>query len=357
MIQGIPEIDYLTWAKARVGRLPWDLRRSGIADRSLWDLLQEFPVQASHFDRPELFLLEALAARLGATPDQLLLGGGTSGANFHALQALLGIDGGVLCESPSYQPLWSLPELLGRELLFYPRRPERGWEVDPLEVEACLGLQTRVVLLSRPHNPTGVDIPETTLIALGEMAEAHDIYVMVDEVYLDFLPAAVPAFKLHPRLVSTSSFTKVYGLGPLRMGWMVGAPELIRVAALVRDHVEVHPQAPTMALTRAIWPALDRFLKQALDTAQQGRAVVDRIVQGIEGLRFSNPPGGLIGFLSWGGDDQKVSDLLEVRGVGVTPGSFFRAPGGVRVAWGRGEEITSRGLIALREVIQAERAT
>jgi hypothetical protein len=347
-------VAYLEWAKAEVGRLSVDLRLSGAPTRDLFALSREHPLHSTFFEDAEAGLRERLAERHHASPEQFLLAPGTSGANFHALAAFAGEGGEILCESPSYEPLWAIPRLLGRRLRFFEREARLGWLPDPLAVEALLSHDTVAVVLSRPHNPTGVDIPVETLVAFGEMAEAHDLWVLVDEVYLEFLPQAVPAFKLHPRLVSTASLTKVHGLGPLRFGWVAGEPSLMKDIARARDHVEVHPQAPTLALALALWPRLDAFAAEARALAEAGRVVVDELLAARPDLDFSSPPGGLIGTVGWGGDDVALTRRLEADSVGVTPGVFFRAPGGVRIAWGRGPAVVREGLEALLNAIHED---
>ncbi len=328
---------YLAWAKAHVGRLPLCLRSSGMAPRPLAPLMASALKGDGPAGRGAAWhhesIAQQIAARWGCPPDHVQPTMGTSGANFLVLATLLGQDGELLCETPCYDPLWRIAQLLGRPVHFFERRAEHEWGVDPFALEAQLSHQTRVVALSRPHNPSGADIPESVLLQLGELAEAHDLHVLVDEVYLDFLEDARPAAQLHPRLVSTASLTKVYGLGSLRLGWVMAEAALILRLERSRDCVEVLLPEPAVQLALCAWPQLPRWRAQARAIAAAGRAIADAELAGLEGLRSAPSSACPLDFLFWGGDEQALCQELEAQGVGVTPGSFFRAPGGVRVSW------------------------
>ncbi|MBN1335310.1 MAG: pyridoxal phosphate-dependent aminotransferase [Deltaproteobacteria bacterium] len=336
-------VPYLTWVKTLMPPVAHDLRPSGVPGRAL-------PVSGSSVPDPTLSrrLAAAVADRHSTTADHVFLGLGTSGANVHALAALLQKGGELLCESPTYDPLWRTAAFLGAPVRFFERPPSARWAVDPLAVEARLSHTTRVVAITRLHNPTAAGTPEAVLEVLGEMAEAHDIYVLVDEVYLDFEPEAVPAFRVHPRLLTTGSLTKVYGLGWLRLGWILGDPELIRNAEQARDHSEVVLPDPPMALALANWDLLDGLCEEARARARQGARLAQQALGDLPGIDFRPDLGAPFGFLHFGGDDLALAERCAAEGAGVTPGSFFGAPGHLRIAWLGDPEATRTALSVLR---------
>jgi len=347
---------YLSWARAHACRLPLCLRGSGMPTRALPSPLPPLPHPTGFDDLwHERQLAQAIAARQGVEPEQVFVALGTSGANAAVLAELLPSPGGepgeLVCEQPAYDPLWRTGAALGSPVHRFERRAEDGWRVDPIALEAELSHQTRAVILARPHNPTGVDIPEPVLRTIGEMAEAHDIHVIVDEVYLDFVPGARPAQRIHPRLVSTGSLTKVYGLSELRAGWVLAQPELVAALNARRMHAEALLPTLPQALTLALWDRLDGWRDEARATAARGAAIIADAVRDLDRVQLAPHAGTPFGFLHIDGDASALCAALEARGVGATPGGLFGAPNGLRVGWTRPEIELTEAAGILRETV------
>jgi aspartate/methionine/tyrosine aminotransferase len=351
------DLPYLTWARAHVGRQRICLRGSGMPGRALPSPLPTLPqAPAGQDDRwHERQLGAAIATRYGADPAQVFVALGTSGANAAVLSVLAQPRGGepaeLLCERPAYDPLWRTGLALGAQVHFFQRRAEDGWRIDPLALEAQLSHQTRAVILTRPHNPTGVDTPEADLHALGEMAEAHDLRIVVDEVYLDFLPGARPAFSIHPRLISTSSLTKVYGQSELRLGWAIADPALVDAMVQRRLHGESLLPVLPHAVALALWDQLDGWRDEARAQARHGAAIFHEALSDIPTVRLAPHAHTPFGFVQAGGDDQALTTALEAQGLGVTPGSLFHGPGGLRIGWTHQPKLLHEGAAILRQIL------
>src|SRR5207344_2960527 len=111
--------------------------------------------------------------------------GGCSGANFLTCAALVDAGDHVLLEHPVYDPLVAAAKMVGAEVSFFERRFEEGYALDVGRIAAALKPRTRLVILSSPHNPSGVLAEESALRELGRIARKAGALVLVDEVYLD----------------------------------------------------------------------------------------------------------------------------------------------------------------------------
>ncbi len=355
----LQRLPYLNWARANQGRQRLCIRGSGMPNRPWAELLHALELPLAPPGQDDLWherqIAAAIAERQGTTPDRIFVTLGTSGANSAVLSYLLAEGGGMVCERPAYDPLWRAGKALGADVRFFARRPVDGWRVDPLALEAELEHDTRVIILARPHNPSGNAIPETELRAIGEMAEAHDVHVVVDEVYLDFLPGARPAHLLHPRLIGTASLTKVYGLGELRIGWVSAPPDIVASLIQRRLHAEALLPTPPLAMAMALWDRLDGWLVEARAQAAQGAAIFQRALGDLDGVCLSLDGGTPFGMAWWGGDEHQLVTALEEREVGVVPGNLFDAPGAIRIGWTRREEQLKEAAGILRDVLK-ERA-
>ncbi len=350
------DLPYLSWARAHAGRQRLCMRGSGMPSRPLPSPLPTLASPPPGQDDlwHERQVAAAVAHRAGVEPEEVFVTLGASGANAAVLATLLQAGssepGELLCERPSYDPLWRTGQALGCSLRFFERHASEGWRLDPLALEAELSHDTRAVILARPHNPTGVDVPEPVLHALGEIAEAHDLWVIVDEVYLDFVPGALPAYRIHPRLISTCSLTKVYGLSELRLGWVLAHRSLVERMTARRLHAEALLPTLPHAVALALWDKLDGWRDQARAQAREGAAIFEAALADLPGVSLAPHAGTPFGFVSVA-DPAALTLALEALGVGVTPGAVFQAPGGFRLGWTRPVEQLREAAEILRNAL------
>ncbi len=126
---------------------------------------------------------------------------------------------------PVYDPLPAAARMVGARIAHFERRFEDGWSVDPDRVARAMTKRTRLVIISSPHNPSGVVVPQEIIRALGDVAEKNEAWILVDEVYRDAMYDCSwrSSALAHPRCIATNSLTKSYGLPGLRCGWAMGA--------------------------------------------------------------------------------------------------------------------------------------
>jgi aspartate/methionine/tyrosine aminotransferase len=185
-------------------------------------------------------LIDHIAARYMIDRDMVLLTTGASSAIFLACQALLLEGGHVIIETPVYQPLFAAPTFLGAEVSPLHRRAEKNYQLDLDELESKLTPQTKLIILSNLHNPSGAPLESDIFQEISTAARKYGAKVLVDEIYRDFVGAKQkPAAALDDVFISINSLSKVYGLSVLRCGWILAAPEIIdqirRLYALVEN--------------------------------------------------------------------------------------------------------------------------
>ena len=130
-------------------------------------------------------LIERLAKYNDVPAECVVTSAGTSLANHLAMAATFDPGDEVLIEHPTYELLESTAEYLGAKLRRFERRLEDGFRIDPAEVERNITPQTKLIVLTNLHNPTGAYADEATIRAVGEIAKARGARVLVDEVYLE----------------------------------------------------------------------------------------------------------------------------------------------------------------------------
>lgn len=346
---------YMEWAKGRP-KPTIDLAGSNLLPCTLEDLPGARDALEIAGESPQGYvpLVERIAARYGVAPGNVATAVGCSGANFLALAALVEAGDEVLVETPGYDPLPAAAAMLGANVLSFERRFEDGWRLDPDRVARAITRRTRVVVLSNPHNPSGVLADETELDAVGRVAERSGATVLVDEVYLD-LPGGRPAATLSPVFVSTNSLTKAFGLASLRCGWALASPEVTERIRRARDVVDVWGPIPSDRLAVVAFDEIDRLAERARRLFVTNASLVTAFLLGRPELECV-PARATIAFPRFrDGRDARpfVEVLLREHGVAVVPGTFFESPAHFRIAFGGETDALRRGLAAIGTCLDA----
>jgi hypothetical protein len=354
--------EFMHWAKRWVGTVPYCLGMSGTAPVTP----EEFPPPRAPYAGPNYYgspeLKAALAGGYGVRPEQVLVSDGTSLANYNVLAALAGPGEGVLVETPAYPALAAIPRFHGAQVDPLRRRPEDGWipRLDDVARRAAdrSSAPLKAVALTRLHNPGGADLPAPFLRDLAALADRHDFHVLVDEVYLDFVPDAASSHTFSPRFVITSSLTKVYGFGGLRVGWIVGDEAVLAPMKELSLYLAVDGATAAQAAAARVLAERERFLRRARDAAAGGRSVLEAWIAARADVRWIPPAGGLNAFLELPGvaDTRALAaELRERRGVNVAEGEFFGSPGWIRVCFGGPPDALREGLRRIGEALDGRR--
>jgi hypothetical protein len=355
----VPRAEYLLWAKRRP-HPAHDLGRSAVVACTLADLpgAREALELTGRNDDGWEPLVERVAARYGVRPDQVATATGTSGANFLVCAALLRPGDDVLVERPAYDPLLAVPVMLGANPIRFERRFEDGFRLDLDRVAAALTPRTRLIVVTNPHNPTGVLSPAGDLRALGELAERHGCYVLADEIYLDAVPGAAlaAAATLSPRIITTASLTKAYGLAGLRCGWALADTTACEEIRRARDLVDGTGSVLTERAAAIAFEALPALAARARSILAPNFERFAGFMADQPALEWVAPPGGTVAFprlRATVSADAFAGRLLRDFETAVVPGRYFEAPAHFRVALGIPGDVLARGLDAIGRALQA----
>ncbi len=346
-----PKISYLEWCRRYMGTVRFDLARSNIKALGR----DEFPFDASQVElalhdetgRPEL--RKAIASRYGVPPERVFVCSGATMGIYLATAAVVSAGDEVLVEHPHYEPLSKVPLHLGASVKRIDRSFDRKWRIDPGELELNLGPRSRALLLTNLHNPSGAAIPSGEMAELGRLAAARNATVICSEVYLEnaSVGGLAPAVTLGRNLVSIGSFSKVWGLGGLRIGWIVGPEAVMSRVAEIQDYVMGGHSAASQSLALLAFSRADSILARCRRIVQANAAVLADWMKEHPALSWVPPEGGTVALvrLPKGVDAQDLSDRLRAKhSVLVVPGDAFGLPGFLRIALGVDEEILREGL-------------
>lgn len=345
---------YIEWAKTR-SQARYNLATSGVAALPLAELgatLEDLELTGGSGYGYEP-LLDALATHCNVARASVVAGIGASGANHLVLATLLDPGDEVLVETPVYDPLLELARSLHARVASFERSSASGFALDPEAVRRALTPQTRLIVLSDLHNPSGARACADALREIVALARGVGARVLVDEVYLEVLTVlGLPwssAFALGPEVVVTSSLTKAYGLSGLRCGWILAEPELAHRLWQMNDLLTNVPAHPAERLSVLALARLERAIRRARALLTANRPLLDAFLASRDDLELVPPGPSTVVFPRWrGGDVEPLCSLLRERyETTVVPGYFFGRPDHFRLGIGGETAALSEGLARL----------
>jgi histidinol-phosphate aminotransferase len=279
-------------------------------------------------------LAERLAARHGTTPDRIAIGNGADAVVGLLSMAYLDPGDEALMGWPSF-PSYRLDAV--KQAATPVTVPLRAGSYDLEDMAERIGPRTKIAYVCNPNNPTGGMVGRSALRAFLDRVP-DDVLVVVDEAYHEYVtdpdyPDAI-AEHVHerPNVAVLRTFSKIYGLAGLRIGYLVGPPGVVREAMKVRNPFDVSEIAHAAALASLDDPA-EVALRRELNERGRDELAAALRAAGMEPL----PSVG--NFLTADvGDGRALARALETEGVIVRPLEPFGAPESIRVTVGTPED-------------------
>lgn len=212
--------------------------------------------------------------------------------------------------------------------------PMQGFAHDLGAMRAAVTDRTRLLFVASPNNPTGAANSEAELIELAESLPEQVIFCL-DEAYAEYLDTAPDLrrqIQAGRKLICMRTFSKIYGLGGLRVGYGYGSPELIALLQRVRQPFNVNSVGQAAA-TAAL--ADHDFVEMCRRENEQGREL---LCKGLQAMGLETSGGSANFVLSRVGDGMKVFQQLQQRGIIVRPLAPYGMPEYVRITIGRPAE-------------------
>ena len=281
-------------------------------------------------------LRSALAERHGVRFEEVAFGAGADGIVDCLSQAALEPGDSVVCGWPSF-PSYVIDALkVGAEARRVPLREAR------YDLEALLDAvdeKTKLVYVCHPNNPTGTMNTRAELDAYFERIPEH-VLTVLDQAYFEYVedpdyPDGIEEYvKAGRRVVVLRTFSKIYGLAGLRVGYGVAGAEVVRALGKTRRAFDLATPAQEAALASLDAPdELSRRREQNI----QGRAELERLLRDA-GYDVVGPAVGNFVFAEVGDDAQVLFDALLRQGVIVRPLEGFGASRAIRVTVGAPDE-------------------
>jgi histidinol-phosphate aminotransferase len=310
------------------------------------EALAETLPQLNRYPERGLELTARMAARHGLGPDRVAPGNGADAVIGHLALAYLRPGDEVVMSWPSFVSHHLSAVKMGARPVHVPL-DDGACDLDALA--AAVGPATRIVYVCSPNNPTGGMVGREPLARFLDGIPGS-VLVVIDAAYHEYVedPEHADAVAEHgdrPNVVVLRTFSKIYGLAGLRVGYAVAAADVVENLAKVRGPFDVSEAAAAAAIA-----SLDD--ETELDRRREAnRAGRDRLRAGMEALGLELMPSVANFVCAEVGDGAVLAARLEREGVIVRPLASFGAPTCVRVTVGLPEE-NDAFLAALERCLQ-----
>ena len=303
--------------------------------------------QALHLypDGNAFYLKRKLADQLGLEPANLILGNGSNEIIEFVGHALLTPGTNVVTSQYCFAVYPIVTRLFGADLVTV---PARDFGHDLPSMLRAITAKTRIVFVANPNNPTGTLVPPEEIVRFVHEVPPQ-VLVAMDEAYIEFLETPCDLLPLIrggklPNLLLMRTFSKIYGLAGLRLGYGIGHPDLIATLEKVRQPFNVNALVQAGALAalddsehiartrRNNWDGL-KFFESAFRESR---------------LRFIPSAANFI--MVHVGDGQQVCNAMQEHGVIVRPMAGYQLPEWIRISMGTPTE-NQRCLGALKAAI------
>lgn len=296
-------------------------------------------------DGNAFYLKHKLANKLDVQPQNLILGNGSNEIIEFVGHALMQPGADVVVSQYCFAIYPLTAKLFGANLITV---PAAAYGHDLQAILKSMTPRTRVVFVANPNNPTGTVVSKRDLMDFANQVPSP-VLLVIDEAYIEFLDDPADFISeirrgQKPNLLLMRTFSKIFGLAGLRLGYGIGTPELIAALEKVRQPFNINSIAQAGALA-----ALDDIdhVHRTRENNARGLKVFE---ENFRKLSLEFIPSAANFVLVRVGEGQRVFDAMQKLGVIVRPMSGYQLPEWIRISIGTPEQ-NQRCVGALKTVL------
>jgi histidinol-phosphate aminotransferase len=294
------------------------------------EVIRRFPPPAGavYPSGDSYYLRHEIAKCHGLDPDQILVGNGANEVITFVIKAFCEQGDNIITADKTFAVYEWVATFSGIEARLIPLKEER---FDDREMLRSIDHKTKILFVCNPNNPTGTYWSKETLTAFLDAVDGRQI-VVIDEAYFEFVEAAdypdgVAFLKKYSNLVIFRTFSKMYGIAGLRIGYLVGDLHVVNMIRRTCVVYSVNSVAQEAAL--AAFQDETGHIRRTRELVRQSRAFLAEELTKLKLPVISNEGNYLIVKLP--GSDTLAYRKMMREGVMIRPMTGFRYPNHIRV--------------------------
>jgi aspartate aminotransferase len=301
--------------------------------------------------------------RMRVSPDRVIVTPGAKPIMFFTILALCGDGDEVIYPDPGFPMYESITAFAGATGVPIPLRERNGFRIDIEELENLITERTRLLVLNSPHNPCGSALTRDDCAAIAEMALAHDLIVLSDEVYWALRygdeghPSVLEFDGMAERTILLDGWSKTFAMTGWRLGFGVFPVGLVepvtRLAINSVSCTSAFSQYAAIAALEGPWDPVTEMVAEF----RRRRDVIVAGLNDIPGISCVEPQGAFYAFPNITGTGLPSASLagrlLAEAGVAALSGTAFggQGEGFLRFSYANSVENIRIALAAIRAVL------
>ncbi|HZH26731.1 MAG TPA: pyridoxal phosphate-dependent aminotransferase [Azospirillaceae bacterium] len=309
--------------------------------------------------------------------DQITVANGGKQVIYNAFMATLNPGDEVIVPAPYWVSYPDMAVLAEGTPVFVTGPAEKGFKLQPEDLDRAITPRTKWLVLNSPNNPTGAAYTRTELKALAEVLLRHPhVWVLTDDMYehlnydgFEFTTIAQVEPQLLSRTLTVNGVSKAYAMTGWRIGYAGGPKDLIKAMGGMQSQITSNPSSVSQAAAVEALNGPQDFIKERAAAFKQRRDLVVSMLNQAAGLHCHRPEGafyvypscaGLIGKTTPGGkrietDEDFVTYLLESEGVAVVQGAAFGMSPFFRISYATSAEVLENACVRIQRACAALR--
>ncbi|ENA1574373.1 pyridoxal phosphate-dependent aminotransferase [Listeria monocytogenes] len=301
--------------------------------------------------------------------NQIFVGTGAKHVLYSAFQTILDPGDEVIIPVPYWVTYPEQVKLAGGIPVFVETGFDADFKISAADFEKAITKKTKAIVLNSPNNPSGMCYTKEELIAIGEVAEKHQIYILSDEIYeklyygnkADLVSIASLSDRLYDLTIVINGVSKAYSMTGWRIGYAAANKEIIAGISKLADHLTSNPTA------NAQYAALEAYVGSQEVPEKMYKAFEERMerfypeLNSIPGFKPKKPDGAFYFFIEvkeaahkkgFQDVDAFVAALLEEAKVAVIPGSGFGMPDYIRLSYATNPDLFQEAINRIKSFMK-----
>ena len=264
---------------------------------------------------------------------QIMVTVGAKQAIFTAIICTINPGDEVLIPDPYWGSHASCVRLAGGKPVSVPMRTENGFAIDSRKVEEMVTSKTKMIVLSSPHNPTGMVVSRDDLESVADICKKHEILALSDEIYEKIVYDGARHYSIgsfpgmEDLTITVNGFSKPYSMTGWRLGYVAASKEIMSRMLIVQQHSVTHPAAFVEKAGVTALRECDKYVEDMVRDYQRARDYFVPELNKIGMFSCAIPKGAFYAFPRITDKSmtsaQLVDILLEKARVLAVPGSSF----------------------------------
>lgn len=301
----------------------------------------------------------------GAAVENVLVTVGAAEANYIIMETLMRSGDELACLAPTYKQVWGIALNHGNVVRPFQLRSDAGWALDVDELNRQVTDKTRIIAIVNPNNPTGHIMTESEMDAVVAAADRVGAWILADEVYRGAErlreEETTSFYGRYDKVLAVGSMSKAYGLPGLRVGWVVGPPQIIADIWLRHEYNTISASMLSNILAAyALSPAVrPRIMQRSRNYVRNGYDVLQDWMDRQDGLFSYTPPeASAVTFIRYHLDvnsTELMEKLCREAGVFIGAGDSFGMDYHIRVAFGQEKALLEEAFGRMEKVLNSYR--